>query len=129
MNKAALKLDTFDIALLPLIQHPYIETVKDDSDDSYKRIRIHFKNGMQLSVVRGPYSYGGEQGLFEIAALDRNDDWFPELWDEEDAGDCVLGYCDIDKVNHYIQRLGTWAVTVCYSVRKNGRKKWYPILG
>ena len=129
MSQPSLKLDAFDIAIIHVLNFDCIESAEDDSDELFRRIRIHFKNGMQLSIVRGPYSYGGPQGLFEIAALDKNGDWFPELWDEADAGDVVLGYCDIVKVNYYIQRLGTWAVTVCYSVRKHGRKKWYPILG
>lgn len=31
-----------------------------------------FPNGWQASVIRGPYSYGGSSGQFELAVLDRD---------------------------------------------------------
>lgn len=34
----------------------------------YKR-RYHFPNGYGASVIRGPYTYGGDEGLFELAVL------------------------------------------------------------
>ena len=34
--------------------------------------RIHFDNGYGASVVKGPHTYGGNDGLYELAVLDSN---------------------------------------------------------
>jgi hypothetical protein len=36
--------------------------------------RIKFDNGYGASVVQGPHTYGGEDGLYELAVLDNNGD-------------------------------------------------------
>ena len=36
--------------------------------------RIIFDNGFGASVVKGPHTYGGDQGLYELAVTDSNDD-------------------------------------------------------
>jgi len=36
--------------------------------------RIKFDNGYGASVVKGPHTYGGDQGLYELAVTDSNDD-------------------------------------------------------
>lgn len=45
----------------------YILKINNTSDAFMTRLLITFKNGYKLSVIRGEYSYGGEDGLFEIA--------------------------------------------------------------
>ena len=34
--------------------------------------RIKFDNGFGASVVKGPHTYGGKDGLYELAVLDSN---------------------------------------------------------
>jgi len=34
--------------------------------------RIKFDNGYGASVVKGPHTYGGNEGLYELAVLDSN---------------------------------------------------------
>ena len=36
--------------------------------------RIKFDNGFGASVDKGPHTYGGDQGLYELAVTDSNDD-------------------------------------------------------
>lgn len=39
------------------------------SDALWTRYRIEFPNGYGASIVQGPYSYGGSEGLWEVAIL------------------------------------------------------------
>ena len=41
---------------------------KTTSTGAEQRI-FRYKNGYGASVVRGPYTYGGSQGLFELAVI------------------------------------------------------------
>jgi hypothetical protein len=57
----------------------------------------HFPNGFGASVVQGPYTYGGDSGLFELAVLARDgDDW--SLTYETPVTNDVLGWLDLPKV-------------------------------
>jgi hypothetical protein len=99
------------IPIQGLILHSNVESIENRSDDFMKRARIRFKNGIFISVVFGKLhditlSYGANENLFEIAIAD-DDKWRPDLFDEEDKGDQVLGHVDIVKLNHYIQKIGS----------------------
>ena len=83
-----------------------IAKIENRSDPYISRLRIYFKNGFQLSVIQGAYTYGSESNLFEIAIMD----WYGEmsdlLWDEEDdRGDTVCGFCSVEKVYHYMKKI------------------------
>ena len=39
------------------------------SMDTAKQATIQFSNGYGVSVIKGPYSYGGTNGLYELAVL------------------------------------------------------------
>lgn len=45
---------------------------KDLSDGSGIYYRTMFENGFGVSVIRHKYSYGGQDGLYELAILDTN---------------------------------------------------------
>ena len=66
--------------------------------------RIKFDNGYGASVVKTPYTYGGDQDLYELAVLDSNDDL---TYDTPVTND-VEGYLteeDVTKLLTQIQNL------------------------
>lgn len=65
--------------------------------------RLHFENGYGVSVVKHKYSYGGPQGLYELAVL-HND----EITYDTPITDDVIGYLRVDEVTdimHRVQKL------------------------
>ena len=63
--------------------------------------RIRFDNGYGASVVKGPYTYGGGDGLYELAVLDSNDDLCYTTPITED----VLGYLSEDEVTILLKQI------------------------
>jgi hypothetical protein len=66
--------------------------------------RITFDNGYGASVVKHEFSYGGKDGLYELAVLDSNDD----LCYNTTITDDVIGYLreqDVTEVMEKIQQL------------------------
>lgn len=83
-----------------------IAKIENRSDPYISRLRIYFKNGLQLSVIQGAYTYGSESNLFEIAIMDWHGEMLDSLWDDEDdRGDTVCGHCSVEKVHHYIKKV------------------------
>lgn len=69
-----------------------------------------FPNGYGASVVRGPYTYGGKDGKFEIAVLKFGDGVRYKLCYDTEITDDVLGHIepsDVDGILHKIQELPT----------------------
>ncbi len=84
-----------------------IESIADMSDALMKRMRVKFKNGYQVSIIHGGgFTYGADVGCFEIALFGKDGEFDGSLFDEEDKGDDVLGYCDKAKVEHYVNKIG-----------------------
>lgn len=51
----------------------YIECLIADRQRNGGIQKIYkFENGRGASVIRNPFSYGGEEGLYELAVLDEN---------------------------------------------------------
>ena len=116
-----------DVSVLhspPVFTSPYIKEIIDLSEDhsdiekllsefgfteslSMARMRILFYNDFQMSVIRGAQSFGGREGLFEIAI------YYPDIgmtdlyFDEHDKGDNVLGHCLAERVQYYIDKIGS----------------------
>ena len=63
--------------------------------------RIEFENGYGASVVRGAYTYGGDQGLYELAVLDSNGDL---TYDTPITND-VLGHLSEDDVTEVLKEI------------------------
>ena len=53
-----------------------------------------FPNGYGASVVRNEYSYGGDQGLYEVAVINSNGEL---VYDTPITSD-VIGWCSSDDV-------------------------------
>ena len=74
-----------------------------------KKVKIHdghgfiyeFNNGFGASVVQHSGSYGGNQGLYEIAVLDSDGD----LCYSTPITDDVIGYANEDKVLDTLHRI------------------------
>lgn len=69
--------------------------------------RYRFKNGYGASVVRTPFSYGGAEGLWELAVIQYNEDKILLTYDTPITDD-VIGYLtddDVDKLLSQIEAL------------------------
>lgn len=60
-----------------------------------------FPNGYGCSVIRGSTTYGGKDGLYEMAVLDPNGD----LTYKTEITDDVLGYLESDDVTEVMNRI------------------------
>lgn len=61
---------------------------------------VHFPNNYGASIVQSPYSYGGENGLYELAVLFNND----ICYDTPITSD-VLGYLKPEDVTEYLEQI------------------------
>ena len=86
-----------------------MKTFKDLKFKEHKELngvvgRIFFDNGYGASVVKHDYSYGGKDGLYELAVLDKNG----ELTYDTPITNDVIGYLrdiDVTDVLEKIQKL------------------------
>ncbi len=63
--------------------------------------RMMFENGFGVSVVSHTFSYGGKDGLFEIAVLDADGDL---TYDTPVTND-VVGYLNPDEVTEIMEQV------------------------
>lgn len=68
------------------------------SDKVWSRSYMIFDNGYGVSVVRGPHSYGGQRGLYELAVLDSDG----EITYDTHITDDVLGFLAPDDVTRHM---------------------------
>lgn len=81
-----------------------LKFIKNQSDNGIQAI-VRFKNNYGASVVRHDYSYGGKQGLYELAVIkyDENGDW--DIVYDTPIADDVLGYLTEDDVTNYLTQI------------------------
>jgi hypothetical protein len=70
-------------------------------DIGSKQSRIMFPNGYGVSVVQGWFSYGGDQGLYELAVLDADG----ALTYETPVTDDVVGWLSEDAVTELMLKV------------------------
>lgn len=63
-----------------------------------------FENGYGASVIQGPYTYGGDEGLFEMAVVHFEGDEYALVYDTPVTDD-VLGYLTPSEVEHYLAKV------------------------
>ena len=58
-----------------------------------------FKNGYGVSIIRGLYTYGGDDDLYEVAMLDQDGEIVYEKFENHD----VFGFLDEKEVNQVLK--------------------------
>lgn len=65
---------------------------------------VFFENGYGASVIRGEYSYGGRDGLYELAVLKTDEDGWDLCYDSGLMED-VEGYLTPEDVTSWLNRI------------------------
>jgi hypothetical protein len=73
----------------------------DDGFMKGVKCRMMFENGFGVSVVSHTYSYGGKDGLFEVAVLGKDGDL---TYDTPVTND-VVGYLNPDEVTEIMEQV------------------------
>ena len=63
--------------------------------------RLTFDNGYGVSVVKGPYTYGGGDGLYELAVLGKDG----ELSYDTPIADDTIGYLTQQEVTDIVKQI------------------------
>lgn len=71
--------------------------------ESVQRV-YKFDNGYGASVIKGKHTYGGSEGLWELAVIQWNEDNY-ELTYDTPITDDVIGYLTEDKVKYYLKQI------------------------
>jgi hypothetical protein len=73
----------------------------DDGFMKGVKCRMMFENGFGVSVVSHTYSYGGKDGLFEVAVLDKDGD----LTYNTPVTNDVIGYLKPEEVTEIMEQV------------------------
>lgn len=92
-------------------QHKNIDHFENWSTERLQRLRVVFKNGYIVSIIRGNLgmfgsTYGGEDGLFEIAVMQPHGLSYTRQFFDPLHCDDVLGFLTVEDVRHYLNRVG-----------------------
>lgn len=64
-----------------------------------------FDNGFGASIVQNNYSYGGKEGLWELAVLELFEDGTNTFRNDTSVADDVVGYLTEDDVEEYLKKI------------------------
>ena len=78
----------------------------DESDQYTTRLHIHVNKDYSISIIRGDYSYGGRDGLFEMAVMGRKEGLIRMPFYASD--DCVQGYLTPSALFEMIEKTLDW---------------------
>ena len=96
-----------------------VEETENDFTGS-SQVIFKFSNGWGASVVQGPYTYGGPDGLFELAVLDSNGRL---NYDTPVAPDDVLGYLTTEDVKEKLAQIANLTEAELTEFRTEKAKK------
>lgn len=65
---------------------------------------IFFDNNYGASVVKAPWSYGGNKGLYELAVLRKRPDGYEITYDTPITDD-VIGYCSETDITRLLNQI------------------------
>ena len=63
-----------------------------------------FNNGYGVSIIQSPNSYGGDEGLYELAVLEGNEDEYEICYHTPITSD-VLGHLTEEQVESYLAEI------------------------
>jgi hypothetical protein len=65
---------------------------------------VFFPNGYGASVVKSDFSYGGKEGLYELAVIEGDEDVWMITYESSVTSD-VLGYLTEEDVERYLKQI------------------------
>jgi hypothetical protein len=74
---------------------------KQDIQRGLNAAKVMFDNGYGASVIIGPHTYGGEDGLYELAVLGKD----KKLTYDTSVTDDVEGYLSEDDVTRLLEQI------------------------
>lgn len=90
-----------DMITEKVIRSEYDISSNDEWNHHSERYRVFFNNGFGVSFVRGTYSYGGSENLWEVGILEQTDGGGYGLTYDTPITDDVLGWQnDADVLAH-----------------------------
>jgi len=74
-------------------------------DGKTKQELYRFPNGYGCSVIKGPYSYGGPEGLYELAVIRYIDETTYNLRYDTPISNDVIGHLTRKEVKEYLKQI------------------------
>jgi len=86
-------------------QQPPIEPITTQPKNGGTQRLYRFDNGYGASVIQGPFSYGHEAGLWELAVIKWDSDKDFELTYDTTVTSDVIGHLDEDEIQETLVKI------------------------